>query len=78
MSVAELSIVALVMLLVFGPEQLPVLARQAGRLVAKWRHFQYHIDSHINEHVLQLTLEANQQKAAKADMQNRPGESAHE
>lgn len=64
MSLAELLVVAIVALVVFGPEKLPKLAFELGKLWSKWQKVANEFNQEFEKHV---TLEQNEAKAEKAD-----------
>ena len=63
----ELLIILLVALIVFGPNKLPELAANLGKVLAKARTIKSQIDNHIEQQQLQLTLEENLKKAAQVE-----------
>lgn len=67
MSSAELLLVFLVALLVFGPNKLPLLARDLGLLAKKSRQWQRQLLLYWQQIQLQQQLADNSEKAAKAD-----------
>lgn len=67
MSIAELLVIALVALCVFGPNKLPELAQNIGRLVGKARKLKTQFDEYLHQQQLQLELEKNIKKAEQAD-----------
>ncbi len=69
MSMAELFVVFLVALLVFGPEQLPGLARSLGRLIGKWHDLSDRVKAEIRGQAQLEQLKHNTEKAEKADKQ---------
>ena len=69
MSFAELIIVFIVAIIVLGPERLPTIARQAGRLYKKAQDFAANVQNEISNAAKHATLEENEQKAKIADTQ---------
>lgn len=67
MSLSELLVIFIVALVVFGPDKLPELARNLGKVVAKGRRLKQQIDEKFHQQDLQLQLEENLKKAEKAD-----------
>ena len=67
MSLSELLIVILVALVVFGPEKLPELAHNLGKLAAKGKQLKQQFNDQVQQHQLQFQLEENEKKAAEAD-----------
>ena len=64
---AELIIVFIVAIIVFGPERLPTLARQLGRLYKKAQDFFDATQKEIARQTKFAMLEENEKKAEKAD-----------
>ena len=67
MSLSELLIILVVALLVFGPNKLPELASNLGKLFAKGRYFKEKIEEQLHKQKLQFDLEQNIKKANDAD-----------
>jgi|SRR5215470_8180896 len=55
---AEILVVLVVALLVFGPDKMPDMARQAGRAFREFRRVQQHLRSEIHDAVGDLTSSA--------------------
>lgn len=64
MSLAELCVIALVALIVIGPDKLPKVAYQCGKLWAKWQQLSHRVSAELDN---QMTLGENQYKAEQAD-----------
>jgi len=69
MSFGELLLTALIALFVFGPERLPILARQLGTLVKRANGYKQQALSFLEETKLEQQLQENIKKANKADEQ---------
>jgi len=67
MSMWELLVILLVALVVFSPEQLPTIARSAGRLWRKMQNLSQNLHDELNKHVKEEILQENIKKAKKAD-----------
>ncbi len=67
MSLAELLVIFIVAMVVFGPEKLPELATRLGRLAAKGQHIKHKIHEMIEKEKLQFQLEENEKKAQAAE-----------
>lgn len=63
----ELLLIALVAVIVFGPDKLPMLARHLGKLFRQINIGKQHLDKFWQNEVQQQQLRVNQQKAEKAD-----------
>ena len=55
---AEILVVLVIALLVFGPDKMPDMARQAGRALREFRRVQQHLRSEIHDVVGDLTSSA--------------------
>lgn len=64
MSLAELIVIAIVALVLFGPEKLPKIAYQAGKIFKKWQNISSQLSNEIEKQAL---LGENQARAEKAD-----------
>ncbi len=67
MSTAELLVILVVALVVFGPDKLPMLASKIGKLVAASLRLKNKISHEFTQHQLQFQLDENSKKAAIAD-----------
>ena len=67
MSLGELLLTALVALLVFGPEHLPMLARHLGKVMRQVNHYKQLAQQFWDSHNNQLQLDENIKKAQAAD-----------
>ena len=65
----ELCVIALVALIVLGPERLPSVARSAGRIMANLRRVKDDFTAELDEQSLQLQLEKNINKAKLAEQE---------
>lgn len=72
MSFAELVVVALVALIVFGPERLPEIAYRVGQWRAKLDKLSQNLQQQVDEHALQQQLLDNEAKAKTADQHYLP------
>ena len=67
MSLGELLLTGLIALLVFGPDKLPMLARHAGKLVARMHSYKQHALALWQSQFEQQQLQENRRKADEAD-----------
>lgn len=67
MGFAELLVILIVALIVFGPERLPQLAEKLGRLIAKTRSLTDGLKQEFDQQLNQDQLKQNQQRAEQAD-----------
>jgi len=67
MSSAELLLVLIVALIVFGPSKLPMLATHLALLMRKVNQFREHCSSLWQQQLNELQLQENLKKAKKAD-----------
>jgi Sec-independent protein translocase protein TatA len=63
----ELLLIFIVTLIVFGPKKLPMLATHLGLLLRKINQYKSQATLLWQEHVHELQLRENQNKAAEAD-----------
>ena len=63
-SFSEIAIIAVIALLVLGPEKLTALSRHLGRFIHKIQKTTTNLQSDIEKHI---TLENNEQRAKQAD-----------
>lgn len=77
MSIGELLLTSVVVLLSFGPKQLPKLARHLGQLIAQIKRFQAHADQIKLELIQAQQLQENQIKAEQADAYYKNNHSSH-
>ncbi|MBS0359420.1 MAG: twin-arginine translocase subunit TatB, partial [Proteobacteria bacterium] len=59
MNLWELLVIVIVALIVFGPEKMPELSRNAGRLFSRFKKITDTVQSHLDEQVKLDTLEKN-------------------
>ena len=59
MGISELLLIALVVLIVFGPDKLPQLAKNIGKLTAKSEKLINQVKDTLNQQVNLATLEDN-------------------
>lgn len=71
MSLAELIIILVVALVVFGPNQLPDLANKLGKLYLKATRLKTRWSDFLYEQKQQLVLEENIQKAKAAESKSK-------
>jgi TatA/E family protein of Tat protein translocase len=64
---AETLVILLVTLVVFGPEKLPELAKQLGKIAAKAKYLKDQLGQLWHQQQLQFELEDNTKKAEAAD-----------
>lgn len=69
MSLAELLVILCVALCVFGPQKLPELAENFGKLISKVTLFKHQISKQFDEQKKQLELASNLKRAKDADKQ---------
>ncbi len=67
MSAAELLLILLVALLVFGPAKLPMLAQHLGKFMKRMNHAKNQLSAFWNEQLQEHQLQENIKKAEKAD-----------
>lgn len=67
MSLAELLVIFTVAALVFGPEKLPALAKQLGRMAAKAHRLKEHVGQYIENEKQHLKLEENIRRAEQVE-----------
>ena len=72
MSLAELLIILLVAMVVFGPEKLPSVARHLGKWAAKGQQLKNKVLAQIDKEKLHLQLEDNIKKAETAERSDTP------
>ena len=66
----ELVLIAVVALLILGPERLPVAIRTARQWITSARQFTHSIKSELNEELRVHELHANLKKAEQTNLQN--------
>jgi Sec-independent protein translocase protein TatA len=66
---AELLLILIVALIVFGPNKLPMLASHLGLLMRKINHLKNQASRLWEQQVQELQLEDNKRKAEEADKQ---------
>jgi sec-independent protein translocase protein TatB len=69
MSAAELLLILIVALLVFGPSKMPMLARHLAKSYRLISHYQQQVSAFLQEQLKEQQLQDNLQKAKKADDQ---------
>lgn len=69
---AELLVIFIVALIVFGPEKLPMLARHLGLLVRQFNRLKAHAATLWQQQLNEYQLQENKRKAEEADKQYRP------
>jgi len=69
LSIPHLIIIFLVALVVFGPQKLPELARNLGRLMAEFRRATGDLRSTFDEHMRELELEAQRLDLQKRELE---------
>lgn len=69
MSTAELLVILIVALIVFGPKKLPMLATHLGLLVKKFHQIKAHAHILWQQQLNELQLQDNLRKAKEADEQ---------
>ncbi len=67
MSTGELLLTILIALLVFGPERLPIVARQLGTLMKRMNHYKQQFFRLLEAESQEQQLQNNLKKAEKAD-----------
>ena len=67
MSLGELLVIILVMVFVFGPKKLPMLARHLGLVVQKIARVQYALSQIWRAYMQEQTFRENLQKAEKVE-----------
>ena len=67
MSVGELLLTALIALVVFGPDKLPMLARHLGKLAAQFQRYKHQAMLLWQAQLNQQQLQENMRKADKVD-----------
>jgi len=67
MNFAELLVIALVALCVFGPKQLPILAKRCAQMVAKLKSFQDAFMHELNQESAKEVLSDNLLRAKEVD-----------
>ena len=67
MSTGELLLTAFIAMLVFGPNQLPTLARQLGGLIKRVNDYKQQLFSFLEVQGQEHQLQDNMKKAAEAD-----------
>ena len=67
MSTGELLLTLLVVLFVFGPNKLPMLARHLGQLVRRFNHYKQETMLFWQQQLEQQQLQENNEKAQQAD-----------
>lgn len=72
LSVPHLIIIFLVALLVFGPEKLPELARNFGKVMAEFRRATGDLRSTFEEHMRDLEREVSEHRTGSGREQNAP------
>jgi len=67
MTAGELLVILGVMLAVFTPKKLPMLAQHAALIIRRWTHFQQDMRSFVQKTLLEQQLKENTEKAIQAD-----------
>ncbi|MCX7117888.1 MAG: twin-arginine translocase TatA/TatE family subunit [Legionellales bacterium] len=67
MSISELLLIFTVVLVVFGPNQLPMLARHLGKITARLNGYKQQATLFWQQQQKEIQLEDNIRKALKAD-----------
>jgi len=78
MSLAELLIILVVALVVFGPDKLPMLAETLGRLVGKLQKLKEQWHHQLDMSVKQQQLEDNERRANAIEQQGLNKRESHE
>jgi sec-independent protein translocase protein TatB len=68
MSFGQLFLTTLIALLVFGPDKLPMLARHAGRLIARLERYKQQAITFWQQQLNEQQLQENTRKAHEADV----------
>lgn len=76
MSLPELLLILFVSLIVFGPKQLPMVARHLARVVRMLTHLKDQASQLWHTHLKEWQLMENEEKAAEADKQYQSTESS--
>ena len=69
MNFSELLVIALVALIVFGPDRLPTLAQKGGKWWRQFQHLKNKMDQEMEQQLSQFRLNENEAKAEEADAQ---------
>lgn len=69
MSAGELFLTLIVAFVVFGPKQLPMLARHIGLLLAKFNRYKQQAMDYWQHQMKELQLEENKRKALDASQE---------
>lgn len=67
MNFTEILVIAIVALIVFGPQRLPEIAKMAGRLFQKIQLFSQTFQAELDKQFKEQNLQDNISKAEKAD-----------
>jgi len=67
MGLSEIFLILVVVLIVFGPNKLPTLARNLGSFLQKIRKFGFDLQDEIEKQSLSSQLRENQAKAKEAE-----------
>ena len=65
MSITELALIAIVVLLVFGPDRLPELLRYAGKFWRSWQDLVGDVNKRINDEIYPNDTNAHKKKNLK-------------
>ena len=68
---AEILVILVVALLVFGPNKLPEIGRQVGRGFREFRRVQQHLSSELHDVVSEFDSPSSDARAAEADRSRR-------
>lgn len=68
MSLAELLLILLIALVVFGPNKLPMLAQHIGQMLALYQRYKQKTTDFIQTQYQQEQLHQNRKKAQQADL----------
>lgn len=74
MSMGQLLLTAFIAMLVFGPKQLPTLARQLGVLIKRGNDYKQQLYAILEAQNQALQLQENMKKAADADKTYKRGD----
>ncbi len=67
MIAGELLVIAGVILAVFNPKKLPMLAQHAALIIRRWTHFQHEMRVFMQKTLLEQQLKENVEQAMLAD-----------
>ena len=67
MIVSELLVIVGVILAVFTPKKLPMLAQHAALIMRRWAHFQHEMRAFVQKNLLEQQLKENVEQAMQAD-----------